>query len=298
METETIESFYKKLFKEIPKNINTDIGHFNVFKFEDLLGCSVMPIPYNRREYYKISLIKGENKVHFSDKTKVINKQAILFAKPNIPYNWEQIGEKQSGYSCVFTSSFFHHFGNLKNYSVFQSEGLPIIELTNSQLNTMETIFEKMLVELNGEYVHKYDLMRNLVFEILHISIKIMPDSKENNNKINASQRITLQFLEILEQQFSQENRNQHLGLQNPKDFALEMFITVNHLNKALQETLNKPTSKIINERILLEAKILLKHADWSISEIAFSLGFKETTHFSNFFKKEMNISPIQFRNN
>lgn len=298
MVTETIESFYKKLFKGIPQNINTDVGHFNVFKFEDLLGCSVMPIPYNRREYYKISLIKGENKVHFSDQTKVINKQAILFAKPNVPYNWEQIGEKQSGYSCVFTSSFFHHFGNLKNYSVFRSEDLPIIELTDNQLNAMEIIFEKMLIELDGEYVYKYDLMRNLVFEILHTTLKIMPYIKQNNNKVNASQRITLQFLEILEQQFSQENRNRHLRLQTPTDFALEMFVTVNHLNKALQETLNKPTSKIINERILLEAKILLKHADWSISEIAFSLGFKETTHFSNFFKKEMNISPTQFRNN
>lgn len=297
MKTETIEAFYKSLFNEIPKSINTDVGHFNVFKFEDLLGCSVMPIPYSRREYYKISLIKGENKVHFSDKTKVINKQAILFAKPNIPYNWEQISKKQSGYSCVFSSSFFHHFGNLKSYSVFQSEDLPIIELTDSQLNTMEIIFEKMLLELNGEYVHKYDLMRNLVFEILHTSLKIVPENKQNNNKINASQRITSQFLEILEQQFSQETRNQHLRLQNPTDFALEMSITVNHLNKALQETLNKATSKIINERILLEAKILLKHVDWSISEIAFSLGFKETTHFSNFFKKEMSISPTQFRN-
>lgn len=52
----------------------------------------------------------------------------------------------------------------------------------------------------------------------------------------------------------------------------------------------------IIAERLLQEAKILLRHTEWNISEIAYSLGFKEATHFNNFFKKMMQLTPVRFR--
>ncbi len=44
------------------------------------------------------------------------------------------------------------------------------------------------------------------------------------------------------------------------------------------------------------EAKILLKQTDWNISEIAYSLGFEEVAHFSNFFRKQASLAPNAFR--
>ncbi|CAN5167174.1 hypothetical protein BH20BAC1_BH20BAC1_20710 [soil metagenome] len=69
-------------------------------------------------------------------------------------------------------------------------------------------------------------------------------------------------------------------------------------MNKAIKETTEKTTSTLIAERILQEAKILLKHSTWSVSEIAYALGFTEATHFNNFFKKHLQINPTGFRNN
>jgi AraC-like DNA-binding protein len=70
----------------------------------------------------------------------------------------------------------------------------------------------------------------------------------------------------------------------------------VNHLNKVLKETTGKTTTEIIASRINQEAKILLKQTPWNISEIAYSLGFEEVAHFSNFFKKHTKVSPAAFR--
>jgi len=56
-------------------------------------------------------------------------------------------------------------------------------------------------------------------------------------------------------------------------------------------------TEALLAERILQEAKILLKHSAWKVSEIAYSLGFTEVTHFNNFFKKHVQLSPLKFRN-
>ncbi len=52
----------------------------------------------------------------------------------------------------------------------------------------------------------------------------------------------------------------------------------------------------MVGERILQEAKVLLKYSKWNVSEVAYSLGFNEVTHFNNFFKKHLNLSPTIFR--
>ncbi len=44
-----------------------------------------------------------------------------------------------------------------------------------------------------------------------------------------------------------------------------------------------------MGEGILRASKILLKHSARNVSEIAFALGFTETTHFNNFFKNMFN---------
>lgn len=48
---------------------------------------------------------------------------------------------------------------------------------------------------------------------------------------------------------------------------------------------------------LLQEAKPLLKQTAWTVPEIAYALGFNEVTHFNNFFKKNMSLSPLRFRN-
>jgi AraC-like DNA-binding protein len=63
-----------------------------------------------------------------------------------------------------------------------------------------------------------------------------------------------------------------------------------------LKENTGKTTTKIISARLIQEAKILLKQTDWNISEIAYCLGFEEIAHFSNFFRRQTNLSPMAFR--
>jgi AraC family transcriptional regulator, transcriptional activator of pobA len=111
-----------------------------------------------------------------------------------------------------------------------------------------------------------------------------------------ASQRIATLFLELLERQFPINNSQPTLKLRTPSDFANQLNVHVNHLNRSLKETTQKTTTQIISERILQESKILLSHSNWTVSEIAFALKFTEVTHFNNFFKKHTQASPLKFR--
>jgi len=294
---ETIEEFYKRKFDWIPDNIRNEIGHFNVFKLDPFVGRNAQPVPYKRRDYYKIMLVIGNSSVHYADKVVEVKKQALSFSNPQIPYKWEHTDNIRSGVFCIFNQYFFHQYGDINHYAVFQPNGTHIFELTDDLVDHVNSVFQRMFEEINSEYIHKYDVLRTLVFELIHFAMKLQPSAKFDRQPINACQRISTLFLELLERQFPIDDNHQKVNLRSASDFAKQLNVHVNHLNRAVKETSEKTTSQIIAERILQEAKILLKHSAWSVSEIAFALGFTEVTHFNNFFKKHVQLSPLKFRN-
>jgi AraC family transcriptional activator of pobA len=294
---ETIEEFYQRKFNWIPDNIRNEIGHFNVFQHEAVEPGKIKPLPYKRRDFYKIMLVVGDINMNYADRVVSIKKQALFFSNPQIPYNCENLERIENGFYCIFNQHFFHKFGDLNEYSVFQPGGNHVFELTDEQVDPISAIYKKMFEELQSDYAHKYDVLRNLVFELLHFAMKIQPAEKTEKHLINASRRISTLFLELLERQFPVDENHQKINLRSASDFAQQLNVHVNHLNRALKETTNKTTSQIITERVLQESKILLKHSKWNVSEIAYSLGFTEVTHFNNFFKKHVQQSPLKFRN-
>lgn len=300
MKTTSIEQFYQEINAGIPKEIAREIGHFNVFSFEELAAkLKDKPVmPYNKRTYYKISLITGKNIAEYADKVIEIDESALVFATPKVPYHWIPKDEDQRGYFCVFTDEFLARNKSgviIDDLPIFQPGGLPIFQISPEQRIEVEEIFLKMNKELSSDYVFKYDLLRNYVLEIIHYGQKLQPKSITNPTS-NASNRITSLFIELLERQFPIESPMQRLQLRTANDFAERLAIHVNHLNKTLKENTGKTTSHVIAARIVQEAKILLRQTDWNISEIAFSLGFEEIAHFSNFFKKQTGLAPNNFR--
>ncbi|MGC4041345.1 MAG: helix-turn-helix transcriptional regulator [Flavobacterium sp.] len=308
METITIKEFYKEVFggccPEIDHfldgNNSNDIGHFNVFNIKNLqASCNGKPtMPYNRRTYYKISLINGKNQVEYADKVIEIDNYAILFATPKIPYRYTPQDANQSGHFCVFTKDFITKSNSgliIDDIPIFKSNSDFIYQITEEQAKEFELTFSKMHTEISSDYPFKYDLLRNYVIELIHYGQKLKPIAASKST-INASTRISTLFIELIERQFPIESPTQILQLRTAKDYADMLQVHVNHLNKVLKDLTGKTTTEIISSRIIQEAKVLLRQTNWNISEIAYSLGFEEVAHFSNFFKKQTTTSPLNFR--
>lgn len=309
METASLQDFYREMgFTDdnelatiLPEGINKEIGHFNVFGTAAVRRKvkQTKTMPYNRRTYYKISLISGHNRAEYADKVIDIKKHGLLFASPKIPYNYIPQNEEQSGSFCIFTHDFVassHNGIRLDELPIFKPGGYPVFQLTETQAKEVEAIFDKMFAELDSDYTFKYDLLRNYVMELIHYGQKLQPDVALYTSH-TASARVTGLFVELLERQFPVTSTGQQLELRTPKDYAEKLAIHVNHLNKVLRESTGRTTSDFISSRIAQEAKILLRQTDWNVSEIAHSLGFEEVAHFSNFFKKLAGVSPLTFRN-
>lgn len=294
--SESLEEFYKRKFNWLPEDIKKDLGHFNVFRLEPFAEGKMKSIPYRRRDFYKVMLVEGQSQVHYADRVYEVKKQALSFSNPMVPYKWDYTTSALQGVYCIFNPQFFDEFPNLQKYEVFQPNGTHVFELTDEETASVKQLFDRIESEFKSEYKYKYDLLRNLILELVHFGMKLQPAEVNAVKHGNAALRIASIFLELLERQFPIDESHTQIHLRSPSDFAEQLNIHVNHLNRAVKEMTGKTTSQLILDRLIQEARILLRQSKWNVSEIAFALGFSEVTHFNNFFKKQLHLSPSQFR--
>lgn len=296
---ETIADFYRNKGLGLPENTGREVGHFNAFKIDDLVLNGAPPMRYVRRDYYKISLMRGHNIFHYADKSLEVSGPALLFFNPRVPYTVElaEPDKSPTGYFCIFKEEFFsdHMRVSLRELPMYATGGKPAYMLNAEQDKNMSNVFEKMLVELKSDYRFKFDLIRNYIMEMVHAALKIGP-TESLYQHVDANARITAVFSELLERQFPIESPAQQFALRSAKDYADRLNVHVNHLNRAIKLSTGKTTTGYIFERLLSEAKALLKHTDWNISEISYCLGFEEPAHFNHFFKKQTRMTPSAFR--
>ncbi len=293
---ETLDEFYRKRSIAELKINSENSGEFRVFS-KDEVGPDKPPVKYARRNFFKIALIRGHHLFHYADKTLEVSGDTLVFSNPEIPYTFESIREEGGGYFCIFKESFFSEYlrDGLRKLPMYRIGGSPAFILDKKSSDGVIAVFEKMVEEVSSDYEFKYDLIRNYVTEIIHIALKLKPSEKLYPHT-DANTRITNVFMELLERQFPIEDSTQQFNMKSAKDFAEQLSIHVNHLNRAVKNTTGKTTSEIIYERIINEAKALLKHTDWNVAEIGFSLGFEDPTHFSHFFKRHTNAKPLHYR--
>ena len=91
-------------------------------------------------------------------------------------------------------------------------------------------------------------------------------------------------------------SRDEPVKLKKPADFASELAVHINHLNAVVRETTGKSTRQLIAGRLLNESKALLYYSDWSVADIAYSLGFEYPNHFTAFFKRITGQTPLSLR--
>ncbi|RZL16671.1 MAG: helix-turn-helix domain-containing protein [Hymenobacter sp.] len=263
------------------------------------LDLTTSPIPsYSRRDFYKICLVTGESRIHYADRGIELDGTYLIFANPHIPYSTELLSDRQTGYACLFTEAFVkgaERSEPLQQSPLFKVGGTPVFKLSETQAVHLTSVFQQMLAEQSTEYVFKDDLIRTYIFLLIHEALRMQPAGSFVQHK-NASSRITTLFLDLLERLFPIDNPHQTLPLTTAQDFADQLAIHVNHLNKAVKEVTGRPTTAHIAERVVSEAKALLHHTDWDLLAIASSLGFKYPTYFTNFFKKHTGSSPLAFR--
>ncbi|QJD95553.1 AraC family transcriptional regulator [Mucilaginibacter robiniae] len=282
------------------KSALLESSQFRVASINEGLCGAVTFDAYNRRNFYKITLLlNGNSELFYANRAIKVNGPALVFTNPLVPYAWESDQAiEPEGYFCVFTEDFLQQGGrmdSLQDSSLFKAGGTPVYFLNEAQTEYITQLFVRMRYEVDTEYLYKHELVRSQLNLIIHEAIKMQP-AVSYFTPPNAAARIANLFLDLLDRQFPIMSAQDALKLKKAGDYANNLSVHVNHLNAAVHEITGKSTTTHINERILTEAKSLLMHTKWSVAEIAYSLGFEYASYFNSFFKKHTSSTPMAFR--
>lgn len=295
--SESISQFYKRIERselQLDTTYSRETPYFNVFSRQ----CNFGKVQFSYRDFYKVTLIMGTGKLYYADKWILVDRPALLFSNPLVPYAWESVSEEQKGIFCIFNEAFVQ--SEEKNISLadtplFKITGDKVFFLDEFQLAKVQGIYAQLQEEMPTDYVHKSDLLHCYLHLLIHTAMKIQPSNQYESHP-NASQRIAELFVELLERQFPVNYPHESLLLRTPASYANRLSVHINHLNKVIKEITGKTTSEFIAERIVKEATQLLLHTRLSVSEIAFSLGFETASYFSKFYRKHAGKSPTEIR--
>jgi len=271
-------------------------ARFNIYKKEP---GKTIPMSHMRRDFFKITLItEGEGILTYADRKIHIKDSAIAFFNPQTPYSWQPVSPDVACYFCIFTDDFIYPDQNPDSPArsiLFNQEVSPVFFPDAEKMKYLSFIFEQMLRETDNTYANKYDLLKSFIRILLHEAVKMQPVAT-GDPVMPAEVRIGKLFTELLERQFPIVSVHKPLQLKNANEFAAQLGIHINHLNKALKAVTGKSTTSLIANRIIIEAKTLLQCSTWSIAEISHVLGFEHTTNFRIFFKRLTGSTPRQFQ--
>jgi AraC-like DNA-binding protein len=271
-----------------------NVAGFKVYRFS---GARSPQQSHSRRDFYKIVFVTGNMTISYGDQTIEVNDTCLILINPRVPHSVIHHAERK-GYACVFSEAFMagrERKRLLQRSPLMRFGTMPVVYLNAEQAAFMTSLYQRMLTVYRGDYTQNAELLKTCIELVVHEAVTIQPPPAEPTQE-NAATRITHLFMELLERQFPIESADAPLRLRAPQDFAEGLSVHVNYLNRAVKAVTGKPTSVVIAERIIAEAKALLQHTDSGIADIAYSLGFEYPTYFNNYFKRMTGITPRSYR--
>lgn len=257
------------------------------------------PTELFRRNYYMIILSVGQSALYYPNRRILLDGTYLIVTNPRLPFGTEIIDENHSGYVCLFPEDFISQVAYSRSVlrsPLFNLACPPVVKLSEQKAERIKQIFEEMILLDESDYIFKEERQLVYIQQIIHEILQI-PSSESLTLPNSSSYRIVMRFYDLMEEQFPVNTQTMPLRLKTPQDFADALFIHRNSLNRAVKEVVGQPVSAIITDRIVAEARSLLRFSDWNVVDIAHMLGFSSTSYFCMVFKKIAGMSPMAFRN-
>lgn len=267
-----------------------DLEIFSVSSLKERTPEDSMKMTY-RYEFYMLICVTEGMCTQWIDFEPIPCKEGTLIVvTPGQVHNFGQ-DENWDGWVILFREEFLLPATlTLSELNLtFDFGGTPNrLTLSNTELHRAITLIEQMvqdsLIQAAKEDVHillRYQLYAFVTWlNIIHKQ-KMTPTTSQVSQKF-------LKFRELVEKNYAKLN---HVS-----DYAALLNCTEKTLTRVTVAAVGISAKAFISARISLEAKRLLMHTDYLISDIAERLNFQETTHFSKFFKRETGCTPVEFR--
>ncbi|MBS7230575.1 AraC family transcriptional regulator [Flavobacterium psychroterrae] len=236
-------------------------------------------------DFYRISI-----KFNYVDKSQALPKpiDAIFFSSPTMSNGWNVEPNYTGMYLQLSKKIIEENRFLFKTYLDYgQHEAL---FLTKNEVDEITTLFGLM---------HKYYISESRNFNVLlsyvNVLISVVETFYSRQFSTNPKQynRIVTDFQQSLKDYYNQPVKQ----LPNVQYFADQLGLTPNYLGDIIKHFTNKSALENIHEFVIKKAKELLeKNTSMNNTEVAYHLGFEYPNYFSKFFRKQVNLTPKEYR--
>ncbi len=152
-----------------------------------------------------------------------------------------------------------------------------LMELIEHELDAFQLGQDLMLEWL----IRMVFLIMRRRFEALH--------ENENTGVTDKRGALYAQFRLLLEEHFKE-----HWTVAT---YAKAIAVSPTRLNRLCKSFAQKSASKLIQDRLVLEAERQLLYTPATAAKIAYDLGFQDPAYFARFFKRSAGVTPLDYRN-
>lgn len=229
--------------------------------------------------FYEIIWFQKGSGTHYVDFNQyAIAPGTIIFISPGQIHSFDTKHD-QEGYVLKICAELFDDFVSLSCVTV-QDKDSAALEML---IGAMQEELKKEDSLGHREALHA--LVKLFVIMVRRSYAEINP-SAPNPHKV--SYKAFLNFRKLIEENYCR--------LHTVKDYASLLNVSSKTLTLYVNECSKYSPLELINNRIILEAKRLLRYSVLSVKEIAFRLGFEDPSYFAKFFKRMVKQSPADYR--
>lgn len=248
-------------------------------------------------DFYEIVWFKNGKGVHRVDFTTYdVEPGTVFFISPGQVHEFD---DNHLYEGCVMKvchnllnqSSQDNEFAYLK-FNVFNTDTYPCYRVRSEYISRVDSLIKDIREEVNNFCcIGHDDYLRSLIHMLI---ITIERGSEEKGSKILSPNRTSHKTFLAFRQMIEQHYRDLH----TVKDYSDRLGVSTKSLTNYVSECSPHSPLELINGRIILEAKRLLRYSNLMIKEIAYRLGFEDPSYFVKFFKRIVGVAPIDFREN
>ena len=268
---------------------------FSMKRMEDLYELAKGKADHpHRHAYFTIIWAIQANGIHRMDfEDYPIGNNHLFFVSPGQVHQLIA-HEKPYGWVLNFSESFLIQNNIRRNFitdiHLFRNSGTsPALVPNPDQSKNLTEVIQLLEKTWEQDIPFKYEAIGALLklFLIYANDACTLPE-EQHTQQTQAGKSILSDFKTLVEQHFTKEHK---VGF-----YADQLAVSTDHLNKTVKSLIGQSPKSFIQDRIILEAKRLLKFTNHSAKALSYQLGFEEPAHFSAFFKKCTGASVRTFR--